>query len=53
VTANPRETRHRRRGQVDRDDLTRFLFAPQGVVVAVGRDRPSGIAPHAPPPPDA
>ena len=27
-----------RRGQVDRDDLDRFLFAPEDVVVAVGQD---------------
>ena len=27
-----------RRGQVDRDDLPRFLFAPEDVVVAVGQD---------------
>jgi hypothetical protein len=27
-----------RRGQVDRDDLPRFLFAPEDIVVAVGQD---------------
>lgn len=27
-----------RRGQVDRDDLPRFLFAPEDIVIAVGQD---------------
>lgn len=27
-----------RRGQVDRDDLSRFLFAPEDIVIAVGQD---------------